>query len=46
LPGARAEAKAGSCHFIGSPDMVAIGVIAIFIVVLAAINVFEFGRVD
>jgi len=26
--------------------MVAIGVIAIFIVVLAAINVFEFGRVD
>jgi hypothetical protein len=26
--------------------MLAIGVIAIFIVVLAAINVFEFGRVD
>jgi hypothetical protein len=33
-------------HFIGSRDMVAIGVIALFIIALAALNLFEFGRVD
>ena len=29
-----------------SRDMLAIGVIALFIVILAGINVFEFGRID
>jgi hypothetical protein len=45
LPGARPGAKASrSYHW--SRDMLAIGVIAVFIIVLAGINFFEFGRID
>jgi hypothetical protein len=43
---ARAGAKAGPAHCPGSSDMVAIGVIALFIIVFGALNFFEFGRVD
>jgi hypothetical protein len=45
LPRARAGAKAVR-SFNRSRDMLAIGVIALFIVILAGINVFEFGRID
>jgi len=45
LPGAFEAAKAQAPRFQG-PAMLAIGIVAIFLVVFGALNLYEFGRID
>lgn len=46
LRSARRGAKAASTLHVRKRPMVALGVIALFIIAFAALNLYEFGRVD
>jgi hypothetical protein len=46
LRSARVGAKAAQSLFRGFTAMVALGVIALFIIAFAALNLYEFGRID
>lgn len=45
--GARGPGLKPGCNlYRGSPDMLAIGIILLFVIAFAALNFFEFGSID